>query len=139
MQIEDLEGRIASTEAALNTATADLEEKEELLSPMAQVGPLDDGRPQDSGLEPRLPDIIEKGPPRGANAQNEQIEQLEELVAELKTELQELQEAYAKNQGALQETKVSCYIQDYIIGPIKACGISCCKAYGMTVIWTKHS
>lgn len=106
MHIEDLEGRVANAEAAMHTATATMEEQAEALSPSAQAGPTEDKSPEEALLEPRLPDISEKGLSRGANLHSEQVEQLEELVAELRAELQDLQESHVHQRGQLQATQV---------------------------------
>ena len=105
VEIEGLEDRIASTEAALNTANAQLEEETDSLasrSPMA--GPR---APSDAALQPELPDIVEsQRMPNGAESQGGRVEQLEETVAELRTELQGLTEAHSDQQKQLELAKV---------------------------------
>lgn len=106
-QVEDLEGRIASTEAALNTANARLEEEADSRAASSPLSPF--GRGPDAELEPQLPDITDKVPQRGAgneDAQTRKVEQLEELVAELQTQLKELHAANSERQTLLENAQV---------------------------------
>ena len=106
--MEDLEGRIASTEAALNTANARLEEEVDSRAASSPMSPLTRG-PGDVDLEPQLPDITDKPPQRGTGAEDDsagKVEQLEELVAELQAQLKELHTANTGKQTLLDSAQV---------------------------------
>lgn len=106
-QIEDLEDRIARTEAALNTATAQLEEEGDSRSAGSPYAA--PRGPNDAVLEPQLPDIVDKGPAKGsqmADDQADRLDHLEDLVSQLQAELRRLQEAHADGQAQLEISQV---------------------------------
>ena len=108
VEVEDLEGRIANTEAALNTANARLEEEADSRAASSPLSPFTGG-PEDAELEPQLPDITDKAPQRGTGAADDQavkVEQLEELVAELQSQLKDLHAANTGKQTLLESAQV---------------------------------
>ena len=106
-QVEDLEGRIANTEAALNTANARLEEEADSRAASSPLSPFAQG-PGDADLEPRLPDIVDKVDRRVLGGEDSQakVEQLEEVVAELQAKLKELHAANGQKQALLEQAQV---------------------------------
>lgn len=104
-EVEDLEGRIANTEAALNTANAQLEDEADSRGlPTPQSRGLGD-----TAFEPQLPDIMDKGAQREdypGQSQAEKLEELEDVVANLQSELRELRTLHSEQQSQLELAQV---------------------------------